>query len=107
MYLQLASLWLNRPHAGFSDIHQFIEQCHQASLQVNHESAALAMLAQAAASFTDRYEGAAVSTDVVAQFLTQLRKSACALRDASAESDAEFLSALNAFAANLASDIFM
>ncbi|WP_207004614.1 hypothetical protein [Trinickia mobilis] len=102
MNLQLASAWLERTHVGFSDIHQFASQCRDAAAASGRESAALVLLAERAAAFTERHEGVAVSTGVVDEFLAELRQDASALKGASGASDAAFLEALNAFAAKLA-----
>jgi hypothetical protein len=102
MNLQLASVWLEREHVGFADIHQFASQCRDAAQSATRESAALVLLAERAAAFTERYEGVAVSTEVVDEFLAEMRKETRLLKEASAASDAGFLDALNAFAARLA-----
>ena len=105
MNLQLASIWLDRAHVGFSDIHQFSAQCREAGTVAGRESAALVLLAQSAAAFSERHEGMAVSSSVMDEFLAELRKSTRALNEASAASDVDFLEALNAFAAKLATTI--
>jgi len=105
MDLQLASVWLERPHVGFSDIHQFATQCRDAAAASGRESAALVLLAERAAAFSDRHEGVAISTDVVDEFLAGLRQDTKALKESSAASDAAFLEALNRFAARLAPTI--
>ena len=105
MNLQLASVWLERPHVGFSDIHQFASQCRDAAAVSGRESAALVLLAERAAAFSERHEGVAVSAGVVDEFLAELRKDTKVLKEASVASDAGFLEALNAFAAKLAPTI--
>jgi len=105
MDLQLASVWLERPHVGFSDIHQFATQCRDAAAASGRESAALVLLAERAAAFSERHEGVALSTEVVDEFLAGLRQDTRALKEASAASDAAFLEALNRFAARLAPTI--
>ncbi|MFM0200654.1 hypothetical protein PQR53_12355 [Paraburkholderia fungorum] len=105
MNLQLASGWLERPHVGFSDIHQFATQCRDAAAVSGRESAALVLLAERAAAFSERHEGVAVSAEVMDDFLAELRKDTKALKDASVASDAAFLEALNAFATQLAPSI--
>ncbi|NPT34957.1 hypothetical protein [Paraburkholderia xenovorans] len=105
MNLQQASIWLDRPHVGFSDIHQFSAQCREAATASGRESTALVLLAQKATAFCERYEGMAVSSSIMDEFLTELREGAKALSDASAASDAAFLEALNAFASKLATTI--
>ncbi|WP_233838434.1 hypothetical protein [Paraburkholderia sp. ZP32-5] len=102
MDLQLASVWLERPHVGFSDIHQFATQCRDAAAASGRESAALVLLAERAAAFSERHEGVALSTEVVDEFLAGLRQDTRALKESSAASDAAFLEALNRFAAKLA-----
>ena len=105
MNLQLASVWLGRSHVGFSDIHQFATQCRDAAAAAGRESAALVLLAEQAAAFSERHEGVAVSAEVMDEFLAELRKDTKALKDASTASDASFLEALNAFATRLAPTI--
>jgi len=105
MDLQLASVWLERPHVGFSDIHQFATQCRDAAAASGRESAALVLLAERAAAFSERHEGVAISTEVVDEFLAGLRQDTKALKESSAASDAAFLEALNRFAARLAPTI--
>ena len=105
MDLQLASVWLERPHVGFSDIHQFATQCRDAAAASGRESAALVLLAERAAAFSERHEGVALSTEVVDEFLAGLRQDTRALKESSAGSDAAFLEALNRFAARLAPTI--
>jgi hypothetical protein len=102
MNLQLASVWLERPHVGFSDIQQFATQCRDAAAASGRESAALVLLAERAAAFSERHEGVAMSTEVVDEFLAGLRQDTKALKESSAASDAAFLEALNRFAARLA-----
>src|ERR1700744_2357879 len=105
MDLQLASVWLERPHVGFSDIPQFATQCRDAAAASGRESAALVLLAERAAAFSERHEGVALSTEVVDEFLAGLRQDTRALKESSAGSDAAFLEALNRFAARLAPTI--
>jgi hypothetical protein len=105
MNLQLASVWLERPHVGFSDIHRFATQCRDAAAVSGRESAALVLLAERAAAFSERHEGVAVSSEVMDEFLAELRQDTRALREASAASDAGFLEALNTFATKLAATI--
>jgi hypothetical protein len=107
MDLQAASVWLERSHVGFSEIHQFAELCRTAALNGVRDSAALILLAERAAAFTDRHEGIAVSNDVVTDFLEEIRTETAALRDASAQSDERFVQALNVFASRLASNVFV
>ena len=102
MKLELASAWLKREHVGFSDIHQFAIQCRDGVRDAGRESAALVLLAERAAAFTERHEGVAVSTDVVDEFLSEMRRETQLLLDASKNSDEAFFSALNAFATRLA-----
>ncbi|MFM0738020.1 hypothetical protein PQQ51_12315 [Paraburkholderia xenovorans] len=102
MNLHIASAWLERLHAGFSDLHQFAVQLRDAASASGRESAALALLAERAAVFCERHEGAAVSTSVVDEFIAELREDALKLKSASEASDAAFLEALNAFAGRLA-----
>jgi hypothetical protein len=102
MNLQLASVWLEREHVGFADIHQFASQCRDAAQSASRESAALVLLAERAAAFSERHEGVAVFTDVVNAFLREIRQETAALKQASDVSDADFLNALNNFAARLA-----
>lgn len=102
MDLQLASVWLERSHAGFSDIHQFASQCRDAAAASGRESVALVLLAERANAFSERHEGIAVSAGQVDEFLAELRHDTRALRDASEASNAAFLEALNVFAAKLA-----
>jgi hypothetical protein len=107
MNLQLASAWLDRDILGFSDIHQFAAQCRDAAGTPSRESAAMILLAQFAATFAERQEGVAVSSDVVREFVVELHRDAVQLREASAASDAQFVEALNQFAARLAKDLYM
>ncbi|MFW2273393.1 hypothetical protein [Burkholderia orbicola] len=107
MNLQIASAWLERAHVGFSDIHQFALQCRDAATAAGRESAALALLAERAAAFTERYEGIAIPVSVVDEFLGKMRLEVKVLKDASGVSDAALLEALNAFAAKLAPTIFV
>jgi hypothetical protein len=107
MDLQLASVWLEREHVGFSDIHQFANLCRNASLTGTREAAALVLLAERAASFNERYEGIAVTNELVTEFLTEIRRETIALKQASADSDAKFIEALNLFAAQLAPMLFV
>jgi len=102
MNLQLASVWLERQHAGFSDLHHFATQLRDAAAASGRESAALLLLAERAAAFCERHEGAAVSTSVVDEFIAELRKDTLTLKHASEASDTAFLEALNAFATGLA-----
>ena len=105
MNLQLAGAWLDRQHAGFSDIRQFIAQCREASAQGSRESAAMVLLAERASAFCERYEGVAVATEIVDQFLARMRDDAHALSDACRTSDASFLASINALAARAAEDL--
>jgi hypothetical protein len=102
MNLQLASVWLERSHVGFSDIRHFASQCRDAAAASGRESAALVLLAERANAFSERHEGVAVSTGLVDEFLAELRNDTKALKEASEASDAAFLEALNAFAAKVA-----
>jgi hypothetical protein len=105
MNLQLASAWLEREHVGFSDIQRFATQCRDGARNAGRESAALVLLGERAAAFSERYEGVAVSTDVVDEFLADLRKETHMLLTARQSSDDGFLSALNAFATRIAPDL--
>ncbi|MEW6344128.1 MAG: hypothetical protein AB1704_26015 [Pseudomonadota bacterium] len=102
MNLQLATLWLERQHAGFSDLHHFAAQLRDAASASCRESAALLLLAERSVAFCDRHEGAAISTGVVDEFIAGLRADALILARAGETSDAVFLEALNAFAGKLA-----
>jgi hypothetical protein len=105
MNLQLAGAWLDRQHAGFSDIRQFISQCREASALGSRESAAMVLLAERAIAFCERYEGVAVATEIVDRFLAQMREDAHALSEACSGSDASFLASINALAARTAEDL--
>lgn len=105
MNLQLAGAWLEREHVGFSDIQRFATQCRDGARSAGRESAALVLLGERAASFSERYEGVAVSTDIVDSFLADLRKETHVLLDASKSGDDSFLFALNAFATRMAPDL--
>jgi hypothetical protein len=105
MKLELAGAWLKREHVGFSGIHQFAVQCREGARDTGRESAALVLLAERAAAFSERHEGVAVSTDVVDEFLSDLRRETQLLLDASTDSDESLLSALNAFATRLAPNL--
>jgi hypothetical protein len=105
MNLQLAGAWLDRQHAGFSDIRQFISQCREASALGSRESAAMVLLAERAIAFCERYEGVAVATEIVDRFLAQMREDAHALSEACSGSDAGFLASINALAARAAEDL--
>ena len=106
MDLQLASAWLNRDIAGFSDIHEFAVRCRDGARTASRESAALVLLAQATTTFADRQEGMAISGDVMREFLTRLHLDAAQLRDAAASSDGQFVEALNQFASRLAQVLY-
>jgi hypothetical protein len=105
MNLQLASVWLERRHAGFSDLHHFATQLRDAVATSGRESAALLLLAERAAAFCERHEGAAISTSVVDEFIADLRKDTLTLKSACDVSDAAFLDALNVFATGLAPSV--
>jgi hypothetical protein len=105
MDLQFASAWLDREIAGFAEIHEFAAQCRDAARSVSRESAALVLLAQAAATFAERQEGVAVNGDVIRDFLVQLNRDAVELRDASCVSDSRFIEALNRLAGRSAKDL--
>ena len=105
MQLDLASAWLKREHVGFSEIHQFAAQCRDGARDARRESAALVLLAERAAAFSERHEGVAVSTDVVDEFLSEMRRETQVMLDASMGSDEAFLSALNAVATRLAPNL--
>lgn len=99
MDLQLAAQWLARDVVGFSEIHQFAEQCRTGAAAAGRESAALILLALAAATFAERQEGVAVSQQTVVAFLRELRSHAQRLSMASGESDSALLEQINRFAA--------
>ncbi|HHL4081014.1 MULTISPECIES: hypothetical protein [unclassified Burkholderia] len=101
MNLSIANAWLAQDMVGFSDIHRFAERCRDASSSGGHEAAALVLLAQAAATFAERQEGIAVDQATVRTFLVNLRADVQRLSDASGESDAALLAALNHFAAGI------
>jgi hypothetical protein len=101
MNLSIANAWLAQDMVGFSDIHRFAERCRDASSSGGHEAAALVLLAQAAATFAERQEGIAVDQATVRTFLVNLRADVQRLSDASEESDAALLAALNHFAAGI------
>lgn len=107
MNLQLACAWLNRDIVGFSEIHQFAAQCCDAAREPTRESAALVLLAEAVGVFAERQEGGDISREAMREFLTQIHTQAAALRDASTDSDAQFVVALNRFAAFLAKDLYV
>jgi len=105
--LQTATQWLSQDIVGFADIHRFAAQCRDAAAPQGRESAALILLAQAAATFTERQEGVAVTNETVRAFLADLRAQARQLSDASGASDSALLSALNRFAAQMSADLFV
>src|SRR5579859_3076528 len=107
MNLSMANAWLARNMVGFSDIHRFAEQCRDASSSCGREAAALILLAQAAATFAERQEGIAVDQATVRAFLDNLRAAVQRLSDASEQSDAALLAALNHFAAGVSQELFV
>jgi hypothetical protein len=107
MNLLAATQWLAQDIAGFPDIHRFAAQCRDASAPHGRESAALILLVQAAATFAERQEGVAVSTETVRAFLVDLHAEAQQLSDASGKSDSALLSALNRFAARMSRELFV
>ncbi|MBN4665493.1 hypothetical protein HUS70_07115 [Pandoraea nosoerga] len=106
MDLQLACAWLQRDTAGLSDIEDFAARCLHASRTATRESAALLLLAQAAQTFAERQSGVAANGETFHAFLARCKGHATMLRDAAAASDASFLAALNAFAAQLSSEVY-
>ncbi len=106
MDLQLACAWLQRDTVGLSDIEDFAVRCLNASRTATRESAALLLLAQTAQTFSERQSGIAASGETFHAFLTSTRTQATRLRDAAATSDADFLAALNAFAAQLTTEVY-
>jgi hypothetical protein len=107
MNLQLVNVWTKRPHVGFSDLWELAAQCRDGACASGRESAALVLLAEKAGAFGERYEGTAVSTEVVDEFLAKLRQEARVLQEASQSSDAAYLDALNSFAAKSAQELLV
>jgi hypothetical protein len=105
MNLNDARTWLERKHAGFSDIRKFAEQCREASAKNSRESAAMLLLAERASAFCERYEEVALATEVVDHFLARMRNDVHALSDALAQSGERFLAAINMLAAEAAREL--
>jgi hypothetical protein len=105
MNLNDVRTWLEREHAGFSDIRQLAEQCREASAKSSRESAAMLLLAERASAFCERYEEVALATEVVDQFLARMRNDVYALSDALAQSSERFLGAINMLAAESAKEL--
>ncbi|WP_412529666.1 hypothetical protein [Burkholderia lata] len=105
MNLMDATQWLAQDIVGFSDIHRFATRCRDAAAPHGRESAALVLLAQAAATFAERQEGVAVCTETVQAFLAELREHARRLSEASGGSDDALLAALNGFAAQVSKEL--
>jgi hypothetical protein len=105
MNLNDVRTWLEREHAGFSDIRQLAEQCREASAKTSGESAAMLLLAERASAFCERYEEVALATEVVDQFLARMRHDVYALSDALGQSGERFLGAINRLAAEAAREL--
>jgi hypothetical protein len=105
MNLNDVRTWLEREHAGFSDIRRLAEQCREASARPSRESAAMLLLAERASAFCERYEEVALATEVVDQFLVRMRNDVHALSDALDQSGERFLGAINMLAAEAAKEL--
>ncbi|WP_246793519.1 hypothetical protein [Burkholderia perseverans] len=95
MTLLEATPWLSPDVTGFADLDAFAERCRRAAARADHEAAALALIAQAAAAFTGRHEGTALPAGAMRTVLAALHEQARRLADAGARGSNALLAALD------------